>query len=141
MLHGGEGGDAARFCEQGVPGVLAGVEDVLVGSEQAMAEEVVFEVLPGFFSRIAFRGSRWNRNQGDIVGQAQGLRAVPAGAVGDHGRMDLWGQFGADLVEVQLHHGSVGTRENQTDGTVAGGTEGTEDIGIFVARIDGDRRS
>ena len=54
--------------------------------------------------------------------------------------MHLWGQFCADLIEVQLHHGSVGAGQNQADGTVARGTEGTEDIGIFVARIDGDRR-
>jgi len=50
--------------------VLAGVEDVLIGGEQAVAEEVVLEVLPGFFRRIAFRSSGRNINQGDIVGDA-----------------------------------------------------------------------
>lgn len=104
-----------------------------------MAEEVVFEVLPGFFRRIAFWGSGGNSNQGDIIGDAQCLRAMPAGAVGDHGSLHLWGQFGADLIEVQLHHGSVGARQNQADGTIAGGAEGTEDIGILVARIDRHR--
>jgi len=41
---------------------------------------------------------------------------------------------------VQLHHGGVGAGQNQADGTVARGTEGTEDIGILVTRIDGHRR-
>ena len=98
-----------------------------------MAEEVVFEVLPGFFRRIAFWGSGGNSNQGDIVGDMQGLGAVPAGAIGDHGGVDLWGYLGA---EVQLHHGAVGARQNQADGTVAGRAESTEDIGIFVTPID-----
>jgi hypothetical protein len=140
MLRGSEGGDPACFCQHGVPGLLAGVEDVLVGGEQAVAEEVVLEVLPRFFRRIAFRSNGGNINQGDIVGDVQVVGAMPAGAIGNHGSMDLWGQFGADLIEVQLHHGGVGTGQNQADGTVARGTEGTEDIGIFVTRIDGHRR-
>jgi hypothetical protein len=120
--------------------VLAGIEDILIGREHAMAKEVVFEVLPGFFSGIAFGRSGRDIDQSDIVGNVQRLRAVLAGAVGDHGSMHLWGQFGADLIEVQLHHGGVGARENQSDGTVARGAEGAEDIGIFVARVDGHRR-
>jgi hypothetical protein len=120
---------------------LAGVEDVLVGGEQAVAEEVVFEVLPGFFGGIAFGSSGGNIDQGDIGGDAQRLRAVPPGAVGDHGSMHLRGQRGADLIEVQLHHGGVGAGQNQADGTVARGTEGAEDIGIVVARIDGHGRT
>ena len=47
MIHGSEGSDTAWLCEHGVPGVLAGVKDVLIGGEQAVAEEVVFKVLPG----------------------------------------------------------------------------------------------
>jgi hypothetical protein len=30
MVHGGEGGDTASFIEHGVPGLLAGLEDILV---------------------------------------------------------------------------------------------------------------
>jgi hypothetical protein len=141
MLYGGEGGDAAGFCQHGVPGVLASVEDVLIGGEQAVAEEVVFEVLPGFFGRIAFGSGGRNINQGDIGGDAQRLRTVPADAVGDHGGVDLWGQLGTDLIEVQLHHGGVSAGQNQPDGAVARGTEGTEDIGVLVACIDGHGRT
>jgi hypothetical protein len=140
LLGGGEGGNPACFCQHGVPGLLAGVEDVLIGGEQAVAEKVVLEVLAGFFRRLAFGSGGENINQGDIVGDARGLRAMLAGAVSDHGRMHLWGQFGTDLIEMQLHHGGVGAGQNQADGTVARGTEGTEDIGIFIARIDGHRR-
>jgi len=91
MMHGGEGGDAACFIEQGVPGLLASLEDILIGHEQVVAEEVVFEVLPGFFGRIALWGIGRDSDQGDITGNAQRLRAMPAGAVGDHSGVDLGG--------------------------------------------------
>ena len=55
MVHGSERSDTAWLSEHGVPGVLAGVEDVLIGGEHLVAEEVVFEVLPGFFGGIALR--------------------------------------------------------------------------------------
>jgi hypothetical protein len=56
MVRGGKRGDTACFIEYGVPGVFAGSEDFLIGHEQAVAEEVIFEVLPGFFGRIALWG-------------------------------------------------------------------------------------
>jgi hypothetical protein len=58
MLHGGEGGDTAWLTRHGIPGVLTGVEDVGVGWEDEVTEEVVLEVLPGFFSGIALRRVR-----------------------------------------------------------------------------------
>ncbi len=70
MLHGGEGGDPACFYQHGVPGILAGVEDVFIGGEQAVAEEIIFELPPGFFGGIAFWGGGRNINQGDIGGDA-----------------------------------------------------------------------
>ena len=140
MVHGGEGGDAAGFIEHGVPGVLAGIEDVLIGHEHAVTEEVVFEVLPGFFGRIAFGRGRRDIDQSDIVGNAQRLRAVPPGTVGNHGGVDLGGECGADLIEVQLHHGGVGMGQNQADGAVTQRTEGAEDIGVVIARIERHRR-
>jgi hypothetical protein len=129
----------AGFIEHRVPGVLAGIEDILIGHQQAVAKEVVLEVLPGFFGGIACWGGGRDIDQGDMVGQAQGLPALPASAVGDHGGVDLGGECGADLIEVQLPHGGIGARQNQADGTVAGGAESAEDIGILVARIDGHR--
>ena len=55
MVHSGEGSDAARLARHCIPGMLAGVEDISVGGEDEMAEEVVLEVLPGLFGWIAAR--------------------------------------------------------------------------------------
>ena len=141
MSHGSEGSDPAGLGEHGVPGVLAGVKDVLIGGEQAVAEEVVFKVLPGVFGRVALWSIGRDSNQGDIVRKAQRLRAVPAGAIGNQGGMDMGGEFGADCIELQLHHGGVGAGQNQADGAAALGAKGAEDIGVVITRIDRHRRA
>jgi len=68
----GEGGDTAWFIEHGAPGVLAGIEDILVGHEQAMPEEVVFEELPGFFGGTAL----WGRPEPPTVGEVAAFLAM-----------------------------------------------------------------
>ncbi len=55
MVCGSERCDTAWLAGHGIPGVLAGIEEVGIGGENAVAEEVVFELLPGFFSGIAVR--------------------------------------------------------------------------------------
>ena len=55
MVRGSERCDTAWLAGHGIPGVLAGIEEVGVGGENAVAEKVVFEVLPGFFGGIALR--------------------------------------------------------------------------------------
>jgi hypothetical protein len=141
MIHGSERSDPAWLCEHGVPGVLASLEDILIGGKQAVAEEVVFKVLPGFFGRVAFGSIGRNREQGNIGGKAQRLGAVPAGAIGNDGGMDLGGELSADCIEMQLHHGGVGAGQNQTHGAATLGAKGAEDIGIVIARIDRHRRA
>jgi hypothetical protein len=78
IMHGGEGSDTACFIEHGVPGVLAGIEDILTGHEHTMAEEVVFEALPGFFGGIALWGVGRGINQGDIADPHKTLNAAIA---------------------------------------------------------------
>jgi len=106
-----------------------------------VAGEVVFEVLPGFFGGIALWGVGRDIDQGDIGGNTQRLRAMPAGAVGDHSGVDLGGERGADFIEVQLHHGSVGVGQNQPHGAPELRAEGTKDIGVLIACIDRHRRA
>lgn len=91
MIHGSEGSHTYWLREHGVPGVLAGVEDVVIGGEHTMAEEVVFELLPSFFGRIAVGGGGRNSDKEDIGRDAQRRGAMPSGAVGDHGGADLRG--------------------------------------------------
>lgn len=66
---------------------------------------------------------------------------MPTGAIGDDRGMDLGRELRADVREVQLHHGGIGTGQNQPDGGVALRTEGTEDISVVIAGIDGHWRT
>lgn len=100
MMHSGEGSDAAWLARHGIPGMLAGVEDVGVGGEDEMAEEVVLEVLPGLFGWIAVRRVRRRRDEGDVVRGFQFGGTMPAGAVGDDCGMDLGRELSADLLKV-----------------------------------------
>jgi hypothetical protein len=136
MVHSGEGSDAARLICHDLPGVLAGVEEVGVGRKDEVAEEVVLEVLPRFFGRIALRGVGRRRDERDVLWCFQFAGPMPAGTVSDNCCMDMRGELSADVREVQLHHSGIGAGENQADGGVALGTERAEDIGILVARID-----
>jgi hypothetical protein len=121
--------------------VFAGIEDIVIGREDAMAEEVVFEVLPGFFGGIAFGRGGGDIDEGDVIGYAQRVRAMPCGAVGDHGGVDVRGQLSADFVEMQLHHGGIGAGQDEPDGRIPLRTESAENIGILVARVDGNGRA
>lgn len=66
---------------------------------------------------------------------------MPSGTVGDHSGVDMRGQLGADLVEMQLHHNGIGAGQDETDRRIPLRTESAEDIGILVARVDGNGRT
>lgn len=53
--------------------MFACIEDIVIGMEDAMAEEVVFEVLPWFFGGIAFGCGGGDIDEGDVMGNAQGV--------------------------------------------------------------------
>jgi hypothetical protein len=53
--------------EPGVSCMLAGIGNIFVFPEDLVAEEVVFEILPGLFGGVAFRRTGWNANQCDVM--------------------------------------------------------------------------
>jgi len=65
--------DSSFFLYELIPGMFACIEDIVIGMEDAMAEEVVFEVLPWFFGGIAFGCGGGDIDEGDVVGNAQGV--------------------------------------------------------------------
>lgn len=68
-----KGRDSSCFLHEVIPCVFAGIKDIPVGMEDAMAEEVVFEVLPGFFGGIAFGCSGRDIDESDVTGNAEGM--------------------------------------------------------------------
>ena len=139
MVHFGKRSDASWFGHHGVPSMLACVEDAFIGREDLVAEEVVLEVLPRFFGSIAFRRIGRDGNEGNIVGNFQGIGSMPGRAVYDHRHVDMGRDLGAYFIQKELHHGRIRTRQNKADCGISFGAERAEDIGVFVARIDGYR--
>ena len=69
-----------------VPGLAYDVDDIVIGFEHAIREPVGANVLPDVFDRVQVRALGWQGQQGEIVGDDEGVRAMPARAVEDeHG--------------------------------------------------------
>ena len=61
------GHDRSRFIDEAVPGGIAMIEDVLVGSEDAVGDPVVTHELPNVLGGFPFGGAGREGHQGDIV--------------------------------------------------------------------------
>ena len=62
---------------------------------------------------------------------------MPASAIDKHSGVDVIGKLGGNFIEMHLHHFGVYGGQYQPDGGVSFRAERTEDIGVFVARVDG----
>ncbi len=133
----GEGSDASLLKGHFIPGVLTSVQDILVAVQDKVREEVVFQILPWFFSGVEFGGSRRDFDQRDVFRDAQIAADMPSGTVDQHGGMHMGRQLRSNFIEMHLHHAGVDGGQNQANGGIACGAECAEDVGVLVTRIDG----
>ena len=117
--------------------MLAGVEDVSVGLEYAVAEIGLSQILPDVFGWIELRAGRRQWHEGDIGRWPELTRRVPSSLVEDQQRMCAGSNATANRVEVGLHGLGVGLRHDEGDAGVAARTDGAEHIGVLVALILG----
>ena len=132
-----DGGYLARSVDEVVPGLAAEVDDLRFGMEDDVGEPVVAQVLPDVLDRIEFWRARRQRDEGDVVGELQLVRGVPAGLIqeqkGVRADLDLRG----DLVQMALHGLGVATWLHECGAGAAFGTDGAEDVGRLGALIVG----
>ena len=76
-----DGHDAPWLIDELVPGVAAVVEDVVVGSEDAVGEPVVAHELPDVLDRVELGAFRRQRDDGDVGRHDEVRRQVPAGLI------------------------------------------------------------
>src|SRR6185437_3121045 len=76
-----DGHDCPRLVDEAVPGKAAVIDDVVIGLEDAVGEPVVADELPDVFDRVELGRLRRQRHQGDIVGDDELGRKVPAGVI------------------------------------------------------------
>src|SRR5205814_2368659 len=81
-----DGHGCPRLVDEAVPGKAAVIDDVVIGLEDAVGEPVVADELPDVFDRVELGRLRRQRHKGDIVGDVELGRKVPAGLTAEqHG--------------------------------------------------------
>lgn len=88
---------------EAVPGEAAMVEDVLVGSEDAVREPVVSHELPDVFDRIELGAFRRQRHERDVGGHDERVRAMPSSLIEQQHGVRAGRHRGGDFGEMQRH--------------------------------------
>ena len=121
--------DCPRLVDEPVPGKAAVIDDVVVGLEHAVGERVVADELPDVFDRVELGRLRRQRHQGDIVGDVELGRKVPAGLIEQQNSMGSRRHRSGDLGQMQSHGGGIAARQNKAGGDPLGRANGPEDVG------------
>ena len=85
--------------------------------------------LPDVFDRVELGRLRRQRHQGDIVGDVELGRKVPAGLIEQQNGMGSGGHRSGDLDQMQSHGGGIAAWQNKAGGDPLGRADGPEDVG------------
>jgi hypothetical protein len=111
------------------------VDDVVVGSEDAIGEPVFAHELPDIFDRIEFGRFRRQRHQRDVFRDVELIGEMPTGLIEQQDGMGAWCHGSGDLIKMQRHGGDVAAGQDQTGRGSPRRTDGAEDIGRSCALI------
>lgn len=106
--------DAPWLIDDGVPGLAAQVEELVIGGEDAVGEEIVAHELPEVFDRVQL-GRFWReRQEGDVLRDLKGLGHVPSGLIENEDGVLARGNFCGDLHEMKVHGFCVAARQDES---------------------------
>jgi len=74
-------GGVPWLVNEAVPGEAATAEDIVVEPEDTISEPVLAHELPDVLHRIEFGAFRRKRQQRDVLGHDQSIRAVPSSLI------------------------------------------------------------
>ena len=132
-----DGHDFPRLIDDAVPSLAGGIEDILVGLEDAVGEVGLPEVLPEVFDRVQLGGAGWQEEQGDVLGDLELGRHVPSGAVEQENGVGTGRDISADLPEMGLHGLCVGPGQDERGTGAARGADGAEEVEALIALVLG----
>ena len=132
-----DGHDAPRLVDELVPSIAAMVDEIVVGFEDTIRKPVVAHELPDVLDRVELRAFRRQGENGDIGGNDQSRRQVPAGLIDEDDGMSSWCDRLGDFREVQVHRLGVAGRQDQGRALALFWADGTEDIGGGGALVTG----
>ena len=105
------------------------VKDILLGFEDSVGEPVVAHELPEVLDGIEF-GRFWRqRDEGNVVGDFQGVGKVPAGLIDDDNGMSARRDGGGDFYKVQGHGRRIAHGQHQGGADAARRTDRSKDPG------------
>src|SRR4051794_14467805 len=64
--------DGSGLGDEPAPGVAGGLDDLLVGVEDAVREPSLAQILPDVFDGVQLRGARWQQDDGDVLWDVEG---------------------------------------------------------------------
>ncbi|MEA2956522.1 MAG: hypothetical protein QOJ58_2022 [Alphaproteobacteria bacterium] len=131
-----DGIDSVGIADEEEPSFLAGRDDCLVAVPNAHAEFVAAEVIPDILHRIEFRRVRRQRQESDVIRDAQSLAGlVPAGTVAYHDGVCAWGNQGADLLELFTHCFGIDGRHDNCRSELARVADCAEQVSRVMAVV------
>lgn len=127
--------DAPRLIDEFVPGVAAMVDDVVVGSEDAVGEPVFPHELPDVFDRVELRRFWRQRHESDVVGDVEFVGEMPSRLIEQQHGVSAWRHGFGDFLEMQRHGGGIAERQDEAGGRAVGRTDRAEDVGRAGALV------
>jgi len=122
-------------AEEPVPGAAAMVEDVAIGSEDAVGEPGLADELPDILDRVGFGALGRQRKERDVRRHDELVGQVPSGLVEEENGVSPWRHRRRDLGQMQGHRGDIATRQDK-GGALAGlGADSAENAGRCRALI------
>ena len=118
------------------------VDNVVVGSEDAVGEPVVADELPDILDRVEL-GTLWReRDDGDVGRDDEIPGQVPGGLIEEKHGVRARRDGGGDLGQVQVHGGGVAEGQDEASALALLRADGAKDVGrdrSLVVRCAGPR--
>ena len=124
-----DGHDAPGLLDEHIPSVAAVVDEIVVGFKDAVREPVVAHELPDVFDGVEFRAFWRQRNDGDVGGNDEAGRQVPASLIDQEDGMGGGCDCFADLRKMQVHRLAVAGRQDEARALALLGADRAEDVG------------
>ena len=115
--------------------MAAVIEQVFVGSKDAVGQPIVTHELPDILDRVQLGTFGWQRHDGAVLGHDEVVREMPSGLIDEEHGMSAGRDLGGDLGEMQAHRLGVAVRQDERGALAFAGTDGAEDIGRRGALI------
>src|SRR5262249_26142331 len=123
-----DGHNLPGLVNECVPSVAAVIDDIVEGFENPIRQPSLTHELPDVVLAVEFGCARRKLQERDVVWNLEGLGAMPAGLIKEDNGVRSEGDFGCDLVEMELHGFAVASRQHEGGAGSTFGTDRTKQI-------------